>query len=218
MFCRYKKRIKNFLIFYSICNSFNIKWRYNTGNSWGTDFETGVGCLGCGPQEQFYGCADISISNGGAPPQTTAAPTTNQKPDTTTTQPIVTTTSKGETTFTCVKDGLFAFNGCTQYYQCIFTNTANAMKVLTSCPSGLLFDQNIQVCNWATQVICGNDVLTTSLPTKITTGFPQTTSTKQSTEKSTSLGPNTLVNGFYWWSWSQNIIPPSGINMGVCFR
>ena len=31
------------------------------GNAWGTDEETGESCTGCGPQEQFYGCADIKI-------------------------------------------------------------------------------------------------------------------------------------------------------------
>ena len=35
---------------------------YLSGNSWGVD-EYGAGCVGCGPQEQFYGCADIAIGN-----------------------------------------------------------------------------------------------------------------------------------------------------------
>ena len=34
------------------------------GNSWGTNRQTGRSCVGCGPQEQFYGCADISIGQG----------------------------------------------------------------------------------------------------------------------------------------------------------
>ena len=33
----------------------------STGNSWGTDLDTGRSCVGCGKQEQFYGCADVSI-------------------------------------------------------------------------------------------------------------------------------------------------------------
>ena len=47
-----------------------------SGNSWGKDFITGKGCLGCGPQEQFYGCADVAIvdSNGQTP-----APGTSSK-------------------------------------------------------------------------------------------------------------------------------------------
>ena len=32
------------------------------GNSWGVD-KNGTSCLGCGPQEQFYGCADVAIGN-----------------------------------------------------------------------------------------------------------------------------------------------------------
>ncbi|XP_064643969.1 uncharacterized protein LOC135497906 [Lineus longissimus] len=44
------------------CTQCVFQWIYNTGNSWGTDPQTGRGCLGCGNQEQFRGCADISIS------------------------------------------------------------------------------------------------------------------------------------------------------------
>ena len=57
---------------------FFIKWKYNTGNSHGYDFVTGEYCLGCGAQEQFYGCADIRITDGVTvtdPPNTTAPPT-----------------------------------------------------------------------------------------------------------------------------------------------
>ena len=32
------------------------------GNSWGVD-ENGTGCVGCGPQEQFRGCADVAIGD-----------------------------------------------------------------------------------------------------------------------------------------------------------
>lgn len=35
-------------------------WR--TGNNWGRD-SNGTTCLGCGAQEEFYGCADIAIVN-----------------------------------------------------------------------------------------------------------------------------------------------------------
>ena len=31
------------------------------GNSWGTDKESGKSCKGCGPQQQFIACSDISI-------------------------------------------------------------------------------------------------------------------------------------------------------------
>ena len=31
------------------------------GNTWDKDDNSGVFCLGCGPQEEFYNCADIEI-------------------------------------------------------------------------------------------------------------------------------------------------------------
>lgn len=43
------------------CKACVFQWKYNAGNSWGTDLATGRGCVGCGNQEQFYGCADIAI-------------------------------------------------------------------------------------------------------------------------------------------------------------
>ena len=43
------------------CRNCVFQWKYNAGNSWGVDANTGRGCLGCGNQEQFYGCADIAI-------------------------------------------------------------------------------------------------------------------------------------------------------------
>ncbi|KAK3581748.1 hypothetical protein CHS0354_035079 [Potamilus streckersoni] len=44
------------------CISCVLQWKYNTGNSWGTDPD-GKSCIGCGPQEQFYGCSDIAIGH-----------------------------------------------------------------------------------------------------------------------------------------------------------
>lgn len=43
------------------CQACVLQWKYNTGNSWGVDKTTKKGCIGCGNQEQFYGCADIAI-------------------------------------------------------------------------------------------------------------------------------------------------------------
>lgn len=60
------------------CNHCVLQWKWNVGNSHGYDFNTGEYCLGCGPQEQFYGCSDIRIVDGIF--ITTAAPT--QKPQT----------------------------------------------------------------------------------------------------------------------------------------
>lgn len=44
------------------CAQCVLQWKYNAGNNWGVDPSTGQGCLGCGPQEQFYACADIAIT------------------------------------------------------------------------------------------------------------------------------------------------------------
>ncbi|XP_011429461.3 uncharacterized protein [Magallana gigas] len=43
------------------CTQCVLQWKYNAGNSFGTA-PNGQVCKGCGPQEQFYGCADIAIS------------------------------------------------------------------------------------------------------------------------------------------------------------
>ncbi|CAH1777246.1 unnamed protein product [Owenia fusiformis] len=44
------------------CSQCVLQWKWNAGNNWGT--ENGRGCIGCGRQEQFYGCADVSIGDG----------------------------------------------------------------------------------------------------------------------------------------------------------
>ncbi|OWF48608.1 serine/arginine repetitive matrix protein 1-like [Mizuhopecten yessoensis] len=49
------------------CSQCVLQWKYKTGNSWGQDRD-GNSCLGCGPQEQFQNCADISIGYD-APPE-----------------------------------------------------------------------------------------------------------------------------------------------------
>ncbi|XP_069107012.1 uncharacterized protein [Argopecten irradians] len=49
------------------CSQCVLQWKYKTGNSWGKDRD-GNSCLGCGAQEQFQNCADISIGYD-APPE-----------------------------------------------------------------------------------------------------------------------------------------------------
>ncbi|XP_033731761.1 uncharacterized protein LOC117321453 [Pecten maximus] len=44
------------------CSQCVLQWRYRTGNSWGVNKE-GRGCIGCGVQEEFRNCADISIGS-----------------------------------------------------------------------------------------------------------------------------------------------------------
>ena len=45
-----------------ICTQCVLQWKYNAGNTWGSN-DDGTHCQGCGPQEQFYGCSDVSIES-----------------------------------------------------------------------------------------------------------------------------------------------------------
>lgn len=59
-----------------VCNHCVLQWKYVTGNSWGTDPETQKSCVGCGPvQENFVGCADISIRDLNLPELSTTTST-----------------------------------------------------------------------------------------------------------------------------------------------
>ncbi|XP_060071339.1 uncharacterized protein LOC132551242 [Ylistrum balloti] len=43
------------------CDKCLLQWRYRTGNRWNCDQKSNKCGKGLGPQEEFYGCADISI-------------------------------------------------------------------------------------------------------------------------------------------------------------
>ncbi|KAH8249823.1 hypothetical protein KR038_002243, partial [Drosophila bunnanda] len=43
------------------CNHCVLQWRYIAGNNWGI-CDDGNGAVGCGPQEEFRSCSDISLS------------------------------------------------------------------------------------------------------------------------------------------------------------
>ena len=55
-----------------------------TGNSWGEDPHTGLGCVGCGAQENFRGCADIAIgqTQPNTPASSSAGPPSGHTPTT----------------------------------------------------------------------------------------------------------------------------------------
>ncbi|KAK0080469.1 hypothetical protein PV325_013900 [Microctonus aethiopoides] len=58
---------KIFETFYKLPDDLNceqcvFQWRYIAGNNWG-ECGNGTGAVGCGPQEEFRGCADIAIDN-----------------------------------------------------------------------------------------------------------------------------------------------------------
>ncbi|XP_046562529.1 uncharacterized protein LOC124271419 [Haliotis rubra] len=65
------------------CTQCVLQWRWKTGNSYGVDPD-GRACIGCGLQEEFYGCADVAITGDGSNPITaqpgTQRPITTQKP------------------------------------------------------------------------------------------------------------------------------------------
>jgi hypothetical protein len=58
------------------CKKCVLQWRYRGGNNWGK-CEDGTSALGCGPQEEFRACADISIGdNAGDSPHSPNVKTT----------------------------------------------------------------------------------------------------------------------------------------------
>ncbi|XP_037092756.1 uncharacterized protein LOC119112633 [Pollicipes pollicipes] len=61
------------------CEHCVFQWRYHAGNSWGV-CEDGSQAAGCGPQEEFYGCSDVTIHPGGRTysPRPTRRPTTER--------------------------------------------------------------------------------------------------------------------------------------------
>ncbi|XP_050408925.1 uncharacterized protein LOC126823898 [Patella vulgata] len=68
-----------------VCTQCVFQWKYHAGNSWGTD-PNGKSCVGCGPQEEFYACADIAISPGSMVTESPTASTTVSTEIMTTTQ------------------------------------------------------------------------------------------------------------------------------------
>merc|ERR1712168_285217 len=77
-----------------VCEQCVFQWKYNTGNRWGSDPVSGQSGLGYGPQEQFYGCADISIHGQGSLTTTERLTTTSQN----TIQPATTPRTPASTT------------------------------------------------------------------------------------------------------------------------
>jgi len=136
------------------CDHCVLQWRYHTANTWGSD-ENGTG-TGHGPQEEFYGCADVEIIGTGATPRPTTKPTTTTtkrdttKPPTTTTTRATTTTTKS--TQKPPSDGLFCSNQsngiyphehCDKFYECYDGNT-----VAKNCAPGLHYNPSIKGCDW----------------------------------------------------------------------
>ncbi len=118
--------------------------------------------IGYGPQEQFYGCSDISIKSRNGQvivDSTTATAAATTRPQNTVSQQIISTTatSKPNGNGKCLNgDGLYANPGCKTFYQCSFSGTASQQVHNFDCPNGLLFDNSAKVCNWPSLVNCKN--------------------------------------------------------------
>ncbi|XP_025423907.1 uncharacterized protein LOC112693172 [Sipha flava] len=56
------------------CSQCVLQWKYVAGNNWGV-CENGTGAVGCGPQEEFRACADISVSDRDGTVDTSPYPT-----------------------------------------------------------------------------------------------------------------------------------------------
>ena len=51
---------------------------------------------------------------------------------------------------------LIAAPGCKSFYQCVHPGTIHQRVHTFACPLGLLFDNNLKVCNWPANVICAD--------------------------------------------------------------
>ncbi|XP_041360499.1 uncharacterized protein LOC121376787 [Gigantopelta aegis] len=51
------------------CDHCVFQWKWNCGQSYGRDKVKGVYCKGCGMQEQFYNCADVTIEDHSVTPE-----------------------------------------------------------------------------------------------------------------------------------------------------
>lgn len=77
------------------CEKCVLQWKYVTGNTFGRD-EHGIACLGCGPQETYVNCADITIKGWEMP--ATLAPFAPTEPPVPSTMPWTTSTAAPTTT------------------------------------------------------------------------------------------------------------------------
>ncbi|XP_062616040.1 uncharacterized protein LOC134277745 [Saccostrea cucullata] len=67
------------------CSQCVVQWKWHTGNNFGLAPD-GHRCMGCGPQEEFYGCSDVTIT-----PKTTPMYYPNSTPHPDTPSPVYVT-------------------------------------------------------------------------------------------------------------------------------
>ncbi|KAI0218340.1 hypothetical protein LSAT2_029951 [Lamellibrachia satsuma] len=117
-----------------VCSQCVLQWKYNTGNSWGVA-DDGRACVGCGPQEQFYGCADVSIERRNDTASLAASP----NPDNGTTTDAVwfrNTTWRPANVTNPSTDGLVSSSSQTELPSWIFAVMASLPVAMTTTDEG----------------------------------------------------------------------------------
>ncbi|XP_060596745.1 mucin-2-like isoform X2 [Ruditapes philippinarum] len=175
------------------CTQCVIQWKYHAGNSWGVDRDTGKSCLGCGDQEEFYGCADVAINGSDQAPQTTTPKPTPRptQPPVVYTQPppVVTQGPRVQTTtqppLTTPKEFIGMKMSCKGIHN--WANDPNLDKWCTdNCAIG---NCPVYACDCS-----GSQQLVTDKPTttqRPTTPKPTTTSTTPTTTSTTPTTTST---------------------------
>lgn len=130
---------------------------------------TGKSCLGCGSQEEFYGCSDISIGQSFPASQfyqsfyfpKSTVPSPSTKPWTQSIFHKFTSISNlfesnSNVSFKCPNNGLYPNyqTGCREFYSCWHVGTRWENVVSMSCPARLLFDNRVKSCNYEQLVDC----------------------------------------------------------------
>lgn len=115
----------------------NSQWKWKTGHRWNIDNKTGRRCIGCGEQEEFYGCSDISILAKGATLGTTKEISrtrfTRTVRTSSRTTPLNNITKKVELYGQCDGIGYFGVRECVNGTKC-FKQSDYYSQCLKNCP------------------------------------------------------------------------------------
>jgi hypothetical protein len=106
---------------------------------------TGEGCVGCGPQEEFYGCADIRIK----PISSTHSVQDASQDSNQLKVPELIKHVDSPLLQQCPNNGFFAdqsSSNCDTFYSCSSIGTRFAQAFLFRCPTGFEFDEIIHRC------------------------------------------------------------------------
>lgn len=116
------------------CSNCVIQWRYVAGNNWGM-CEDGTGAVGCGPQEEFRACADITIGDKAAlPPLRPIRPGTKTTPRQKYTDATKTTAAPDSETF---EEPIY--DGATRYIGALLISITALLIVLCAMAAIYLY-------------------------------------------------------------------------------